>query len=712
MVSHGVRARFFAAGILHSAFLSMIALVLATFAIPGHAAVGRTPGTFSISSTGAANYTIPIWAPHGPNGLQPSIALVYSSDGGDGPLGVGWNISGLSSIYRCNQTYAQDAVPAPVSLATSDGYCLDGKRLRLTYGTYGAAGSTYQTEITDFSTATAEGAAGNGPSYFIVQARNGVKYYYGNSSDSQVLASGTALEWLLNEVVDPAGNTMKVAYNQSTGSAVPATIYWTPSSYGSTSYNYTMTFSYGANVPQSSVYKFVAGTPVVNTNLLNTITIAYNGATVKQYAMKYQPSPTTSRDELIQVLECADSAQSNCLSPTTISYQDGTPGISSTATTLSMGSAANWYQAHYDFNGDGYKDLIYQQAGTDTWYIAFGSANGYGAAVSTGITTAAYTPSKGTVLFGDLVGAGRDGILTNNGGTWYYYTWNGSGFSGVSTGLAYDTTATAFALVDTNGDGLPDLVELNESTGSAVVYIRLNSTSGSNPSFGAANVAFSYTPDSQTDVINGGFITQDSQQGGPIRYLDFNGDGRQDLVVTVRLEDIADKIRSTAQWWLLGNGTTFNTYQVGNAPSFFLNFNNDSCTDYVTGTTLVIAACNGTAATTVNLGYSPLTAIDWDGDGRTDLIYNASGYIGVQLSTGQGLATGFTTTIPWSSSALTYFGADVTGDGMDDLLVWQNDRITLNYYVHNSPGVKPDLLSSIRDGFGNSVSPIETCISK
>src|SRR5438045_2494577 len=35
---------------------------------------GRSPGSFAVSSFGAATYTIPIWSPPGPQGVQPSIA--------------------------------------------------------------------------------------------------------------------------------------------------------------------------------------------------------------------------------------------------------------------------------------------------------------------------------------------------------------------------------------------------------------------------------------------------------------------------------------------------------------------------------------------------------------------------------------------------------------------------------------------------------------
>src|SRR6266436_1843795 len=196
---------------------------------------GRTPGTFAVSPTGAAAYTIPIWAPAGPNGLQPHMALVYNSQSGSGHLVIGWGLAGLSSIYRCNLTYAQDGIPGAITLATSDGLCLDGQRLRLTSGAYGLAGSTYQTEIANFANVTASGTAGNGPAYFTVKGRDGLTYTYGNSTDSRVLATGTqtALSWQLNLVSDRAGNTMKIVYSQATGSAAAVTISWTPSSHGS-----------------------------------------------------------------------------------------------------------------------------------------------------------------------------------------------------------------------------------------------------------------------------------------------------------------------------------------------------------------------------------------------------------------------------------------------------------------------------------------------
>jgi RHS repeat-associated protein len=677
-----------------------------------HAAVGATPGSFQVSQTGAATYSIPIWVPPGPRGMQPNIALTYNSSAGIGPLGIGWSISGLSSIYRCQRTYAQDGAAAPVTLTVSDAFCIDGKRLQLVSGIYGEAGSTYQTEIADFSNVTAYGTAGSGPAYFVVQTADGHTYTYGSGGNSQVIASGTspgtALSWQLSQESDRAGNTvMNIGYSttNATGVVVPSTISWSPTVYQSSSFNYTMYLNYGANVAQSSTSGYEAGTPISDSNLLASITVSSSGTTVRNYVLSYELSPTTSREELTQVQECANAGATNCLAPTTITYQSGAIGVSTSSSSLNMGSTQALI-ANYDLNGDGYRDVVFQNS-AGTWYVAFGSASGYGTPVSTGVTTPLLLSyGQGYLLIGDLLGKGSAGFMASNGGTWWYYTWNGSGFSGASTGVAVDTAASSFALADTDGDGLPDLVSLELNPGGveeAVVYIRRNTGNYSGVSFGAPSMA--YTNTSSTDPLTGGLLRNaDWNQAGPLSRLDFNGDGRDDLSLELTYRDAVDKVTLHSKYELLAAGATFQAVSYSSAASnpVFLDWNDDGCTDYLEGNTLFISACNGSAAVTTNLGYTPLLAMDWDGDGRKDLIYQSGGVLYVQLSDGQGLAAAFSTGISYNSAAA-YFAYDVNGDGLDDLVTWTGS--TLSYNPHNGGGVLPDLLSKVTDGYGNWASP-------
>ena len=62
---------------------------------------GTTEGEFQVNGNGGANYTIPIEVPPGRNGIEPQLSLQYNSQQGNGLLGVGWSLTGLSAIARC-----------------------------------------------------------------------------------------------------------------------------------------------------------------------------------------------------------------------------------------------------------------------------------------------------------------------------------------------------------------------------------------------------------------------------------------------------------------------------------------------------------------------------------------------------------------------------------------------------------------------------------
>jgi RHS repeat-associated protein len=694
--------------------MAILALVTLVTNTETFAAVGRTVGQFAVSQTGSAQYTIPIWAPPGPRGIQPSISLVYDSRSPIGPIGLGWSIAGLGEITRCNKTVAQDTIASPVALATSDGYCINGNRLRLTSGTYGIAGSTYQTEIADFSNITAVGAQGNGPASFTVQGRNGLTYYYGftdangNGQNSQVIAAGsspsTALTWLLSKVVDRATNNYVINYTTVSGTlsgtAVPNTILWTPATSGSSTYTYKMQFNYTPNVPQSSINKYVGGTLVANPQLLSSIEVLYDNTTVvKDYFLGYQASPTTSREQLVTITECPNTTESsaNCLSPTSISYGGPTRGVSTTVNTA-LSSSGSSLTARYDLNGDGIPDLIYNN-GT-SWYVSFGSASGYGTPINTGITA-----SIPGFLPGNLNAGTEDGILANNGGTWWYYTWNAStsSFTGVSTTLAFDSTISNYQLADVNGDGLPDLISLDTSTfTSATVDVNLNTTSGTAVTISSTrNAAYTLAGVNRYTHL----LTPDTQLG-KMRHFDFNGDGRDDLVLFAETTG-----GPNYTYELISNGATFSATQIAVATGgvYFVDWNDDKCTDFISNGVLYVSGCNGTVPVSYSVG-TPIAAMDWDGDGRTDLIVANGSTLGVYLSTGSGISSSMlTTTLPYTSTCQ-YLTMDAAGGGLDDLGCWSElGSTSITYYLHN--GV-PDLATVFEDGYGNLAEPAYTSIAQ
>src|SRR5690348_3855855 len=196
----------FGKAILLAGFLSA-----APAAYAATSGVGTAPGQFSVSPTGAATYQIPIAVPPGTNGLKPSLALLYNSQAGNGLLGMGWSLSGLSVISRCPQTIDQDGAVHIPNLTSADRFCLDGQRLIVTSGTYGAAGSVYHTEIDSFQKVTAVGTAGSGPASFTVVDRAGLTRTYTTTVTGGDGAS--ALVWLLTEVTDRYNNYIIFHYS-------------------------------------------------------------------------------------------------------------------------------------------------------------------------------------------------------------------------------------------------------------------------------------------------------------------------------------------------------------------------------------------------------------------------------------------------------------------------------------------------------------------
>lgn len=660
---------------------------------------GRTSGNFGVSPSGAATYAIPMWTPPGPNGVQPSIALIYNSNAGNGLAGVGWSLSAASSISRCPKTLHQDGGGAPVLLTLSDRFCLDGNRLRLSSGTYGVAGSVYFTELADYSRITAFGSAGNGPQYFVVEARNGLKYEYGNSVDSRQFAGGTTvLHWMLNKVSDRNGNNYVVTYTSAGGTLLPAAIRWTPTSLGAASYRYEAQFTYDTNrIDLDSSFQGAGGFILINRGLLKSIQISSGGVVKRKYVLEHEVSTVTSRSLLKSVKDCADVAGNNCLLPINFTYQTGLAGLTVGAATPPAGSSNLLYQGRYDFNGDGRDDLAYR-SGT-TWYVALGANNGFSSPYSTGISVSGISIDR-------FLPNGRDAIATLISGTLRVARWDDSTSSFVihNTGIA--TTALGKG-ADYNGDGLADLV--TKHSNGINLQVRTNTSTGSgNPSFSSS---LTNTAGLSSWWRYAGIVG--SSTG--LDYVDLNGDGREDLnvqvlwtsdnppfegdnaVVTVLGTSSGFQVPATSQW-------VFNA--PGEAPS--LHFNGDACTDRFVNNTVQLAPCADAWGSTISAPATPKLLLDWDGDGKTDILADIGGTFGVYRSTGNGFSALITTSIPSSG---TFFDADLDGDGLDDL-VKLNGTSAISYWTHTAGGIAPayatnipDLLATATDGFGVAASP-------
>jgi len=181
---------------------------------------GSTPDSMRVTESGAAEYRIPIQVPPGIAGMEPKLALGYNSQAGNGLLGVGWNLEGLSAVTRFPSTLAQDGVRGGVNYDANDRYCLDGRRLMAISGAYGADGTEYRTERESFTKVISYGVAGSGPAWFKAWTKSGQIIEYGNTADSRIEAQGKATVrlWAVNKVFDFQSNYFAVSYAEDNAS--------------------------------------------------------------------------------------------------------------------------------------------------------------------------------------------------------------------------------------------------------------------------------------------------------------------------------------------------------------------------------------------------------------------------------------------------------------------------------------------------------------
>ena len=326
--------------------------------------VGAIGGIVNISALGGAVYSIPLLMPPGIGNMIPNIAITYNNQAGNGLLGWGWNLSGLSSIVRTGQTLFHDLNETAVNF-TDDRYLLDGSRLMLCNGTYGGNGSIYKTEIDDMSKIVAYSEGYSGPSRFVVYKKDGTIGEYGHTEDSRIEPQNrndVVLTWLVNKISDRDGNSIVFHYNenQSSGEWYINNIEYTLNEISGVNTMYKIEFVYDDRTDVESGY--VMSNVVQNKKILGSIIIKHmtTNSILYEYSFEYiAPGVYGNNNFLYNRLQkigmTADGMQ---LNPTIISWNKETMHYPDDyqSYTLSQG-VFNKVPFVGDFNGDGYSDV-------------------------------------------------------------------------------------------------------------------------------------------------------------------------------------------------------------------------------------------------------------------------------------------------------------------------------------------------------------------
>ncbi len=180
--------------------------------------VGAMGGTFGVSPTGGATYTIPIKVPAGVGGLQPQLAIVYNSQAGNGVAGYGTSLSGLSSITRGAKDIYHDGSARGMTYGSDDALYLDGVRLILVSGTAGQDGAIYSPESDPFTQVTVHGSCTSTSNsiWYEVQTGDGMRYTYGSDQYSRHTYTVNGVQkvnsWYINYAYQPSGNYINYYY--------------------------------------------------------------------------------------------------------------------------------------------------------------------------------------------------------------------------------------------------------------------------------------------------------------------------------------------------------------------------------------------------------------------------------------------------------------------------------------------------------------------
>ncbi|MDR2009337.1 MAG: FG-GAP-like repeat-containing protein, partial [Bacteroidales bacterium] len=325
--------------------------------------VGTIPGAAGVSATGAATYEIPVFVSPGTAGMEPSVSIVYNSQSGNGLLGVGWNLSGLSAISMSPDLYYSEghfeAVKFNNDGSTKDKYVekysFDGNPLVFT----GESNNTeeFRTELESFRKITFTG------NKFTVQTKDGIKSYYGSNDNSRLKLSSESgnrtLVWYIDKIEDNNGNYIKYEYydNYNNEKLIKRISYTGNQNANLAPYNH-IEFYYAERSDKSSNY--VSGKEFKQSVVLEKIIVKHMGYLVKEYKFGYFVDPYTKLNEVTEY-----NGSGSKYNSTVIEWGEKDYGLSVSAIDnwSEITCSTGWYNINTqrvtgDFNGDGIDDLI------------------------------------------------------------------------------------------------------------------------------------------------------------------------------------------------------------------------------------------------------------------------------------------------------------------------------------------------------------------
>lgn len=694
--------------------------------------VGTVSGGAGTTASGGITYSIPIYTPPGTNGVQPSVSITYSSQSGNGNVGFGWNIGGLSAISRTGKNIYHNGIVAPVGYTSDDAFVLDGMRLNPITGTNGANGTVYAGEVETFSKIISNtSASANNPDWFQVIAKDGSIMEFGKSSDSRVLSEEGAnvMLWRLNRLIDINGNYIDFIYKNDyhRDSHIDKIKYTGNINTSLAPYN-SINFNYKIRSDKNKIFD---GTSSLSSDLLldKIVVTADDNSIAKQYQFNYGFDNVTSL--LKEIVETGSDGSS--LNSTIFLYGDQPQAINTQTIPEFVGETAAG-----DFNGDGISDIL-----ATTYYynqgIRYNSSYKIITNPATGSSLYEKSLPEGHIvvddkkfvnfLSSDFNMDGRDDVLLVKTSAETYPSGNTRRLVDRFT-VVYSTntgnTETTFPMSsykyihsngnffvpgDFDGDGNRDYIcFLAHSSGG----YRGLFTSPSK--FILNQIIGNFTITAGIDAIS-------IAEADKILPFDFNGDGKQELLITKGSQTYILSIEPTTSPSGYTASIIHTTAEISSGSKTFPgDFNGDAKTDflvrnangswkilYSTGAYFVSVPFTFNQSVNITNTYSDdkIIIADFNGDGKTDILHGYSYFENGVASTSRlslyyskGCCSSFYYEQYTYNAVLPYIDltiGDFNGDGRSDILS-KNSYTSAADFIYLKPNGKERMLVKVTDG--------------
>jgi RHS repeat-associated protein len=629
------------------------------------------PGVSSIQSfqpdlfTGRAATSIPIAVPPGRKGMQPALALAYSSSGRNGWIGVGWSLE-LGSIERSTRN-------GPPAYAGTDTYTfsfqgVQSDLVQIVDGTYRAKDEGLFLRFQN-----------NGAGGWEVRDKSGTRYLFGVSSAARQASGSGIFRWCLEKILDTNGNALTATYVSDQGQSYLSRIdYTSHETGGSQDLSPANRVDFITESRSDVDVSYRSGSPVATAKRLKEIAAYAQGQLARKYVLTYAASGRTGRSLLASVRQTgADGVAS--LPAATFAYQDAAGSTYSLKSNSASSSTAAWNVRKANF---------------DAGHENYGCQHPYG-----GLPWGASTSTSGSVDLGCVsASVSSSGSISGSGCPDHYlHAWVYVYMSSAQTLNLPVTGSEADACLwreDAGGVAKMTSAGVPLAAGWSILHLTAyNQHAGWSVQMGSPlkSLVTAMSP---------------SQFVEPELAGDADGNGISDLI-TFEASNGTWSV-SCARMCAMGPSGTWLT-GFGGASSIPLvgDWNGDGRVDIgiFSGGSWQFATSTGTSfqAGTVSPltlgGGTPLTG-DFNGDGRTDIGTFNSGSWHIGLSTGSGFVENFNYAFDFGNNFYDPLTGDLNGDGFTDLAIVDKSSGTVFFRRSTGNGAVPEAAAITNFGPG------------